>query len=55
MKKHLLNEHLEEFAKYKRESRFSKGGGDGGRSACKKQNVVHPLAIIDFLGGEGGY
>jgi hypothetical protein len=39
----------------RRESRSSNGGGNGGRSECKKQKVVHPLAITDFLGGEGGY
>jgi hypothetical protein len=55
MKRHPLNEHLEEFAKYKIKSKSFKGGGNRGRSACKKQKVVYPLAIIDFWGGKGGY
>jgi len=55
MKKHLLNEHLEEFAKQNIELRSFESGGKSGRKTCKKWKVVHPLTITGFFGGKGGY
>jgi hypothetical protein len=59
MKKHLLDEHPNEFIKNKLELRSidqsGEGGGERGKKACKKKNLVHPSSIIKFYGGEGHY
>jgi hypothetical protein len=54
-KEHLLNEHLEEFAKQNIELGSFESGGKIGRKTCKKWKVVHPSTITDFFGGKGGY
>jgi hypothetical protein len=41
MKEHLLNEHLEEFAKQNIELGSFESGGKSGRKICKKWKLVH--------------
>jgi hypothetical protein len=59
MKKHLLNEHPNEFIKNKLELRSinqsGEGSGERGKKACKKKKLVHPSSILKFYGGEGHY
>ncbi len=59
MKKHLLNEHPNEFIKNKLELRSinqsGEGSGERGKKACKKKELVHSSSILKFYGGEGHY
>jgi hypothetical protein len=55
MKEHLLNEHLEEFAKQTIELGSFESGGKIGRKTFKKWKVVHPSTITEFFGGKAGY